>query len=71
MGKPAPGDPLGLKPDPQSVADMLEGVIDARINARVSGRTGDRFDGVPDTALVLELIARGWAVFRPQSQDRP
>ena len=65
MGKPSAADPLGQEPDPTSVAEMFEKVIDARIEMRLVGCTRGRFDGVPDQHLVLELIARGWAVFRP------
>lgn len=65
MGKPTPGDPLGQNPDPTSFADMLDAVVDARIEMRLVGRTNDRFNGVRDMELVQELLARGWAVFRP------
>jgi len=67
MGKPTASDPLGLEPDPTSVADMFEKVIDARIEKRLRGQTTDKFDGVPDLALVQELLTRGWAVFKPQA----
>lgn len=48
---------------------MLEGVIDARIRMHLRGRVSDRFNDVSDVMLVQELLARGWAVFRPQSQE--
>lgn len=68
MGQPSASDPLGQLPNPTSVADMLEGVIDARIRMHLRGRVSDRFNDVSDVMLVQELLARGWAVFRPQSQ---
>lgn len=69
MGKPTRGDPLGTNPDPSDFGDMLNDVVDRRIRAVLAGRTDAQFDGVPDTRLVLELLARGWAVYRPMGQD--
>lgn len=69
MGKPTADDPLGTKPDPASFSEMLEAVVDARIEQRLRGRSSSRFNDVPDTHLVHELIARGWAVFRPRTND--
>lgn len=70
MASPTPDDPFGLRPDPTSIAEMLESVVDARIEQRLRGRTANAFDGVSDTALVHELIARGWAVFLPEVNKR-
>lgn len=58
-------DPLGQRPDPTSFGEMLEKVIDARIDARWKGQQDARLDGVSDAKLVLELIARGFAVHKP------
>lgn len=69
MGEPRPGDPFGEKPDPTSFDDMIGSVVDARIEMRLRGRIDSRFDGVPDIHLVHELIARGWAVFKPKVND--
>lgn len=69
MANPTQGDPFGERKDLASFSDMLEGVVDARIEQRLRGRASRDFDGVPDTALVHELIARGWAVFRPKVND--
>lgn len=68
MGIPTASDPLGTQPAPTSIADMMEGVIDARIANAWRGRAQPCFDGVPDAQLVMELLARGWGVFRPSSQ---
>lgn len=69
MGKPTPDDPLGQRPDPADFGDMINHLIDARIETRLAGRTDARFDGTPDMTLVRELLARGWAVFRPKSNE--
>lgn len=65
MGAPTRDDPLGQNPDPTSITEMLEAVVDARIEQRLRGRASKLFDGVPDMQLVHELLARGWAVFKP------
>lgn len=67
MSKPTATDPLGQRPNPADFGDAMNIMIDARIDQRLMGRTTGQFDGVPDTKLVLELIARGWAVFRPRN----
>lgn len=67
MGKPTPDDPLGQRPDPADFGDAMNAMIDARIEVRLRGRSRDRFQGIPDTDLVHELLARGWAVFLPQA----
>lgn len=69
MIRPTPNDPMGQRPDPTSVSEMLEGVVDARIKMHLTGRTSEQFDGVPDLHLVHELLARGWAVFRPRTNE--
>lgn len=71
MGKPSADDPLGQRPDPADFGDMLNGVVDARIEQRMRGRVSDRFNGVADVDLVHELLARGWAVFYPEVNKRP
>lgn len=71
MGKPTSDDPLGQRPDLASFADMIERVVDQRIIMHVRGLTTREFDHTPDIKLVQELIARGWAVFRPQSNKGP
>lgn len=65
MAEPTRDDPLGQRPDPTSMSEMLEAVVDARIERRIRGRSRDRFQGVADADLVLELLARGWAVYLP------
>lgn len=69
MGTPSADDPLGLRPDPTSFDEAIGKVVDARIEHRLRGRAYDTLGGVPDMKLVQELLARGWAVFRPKSQD--
>lgn len=65
MSKPTLEDPLGQRPDPADFGDVMNGLIDERIKMHMRGRTDAQFDGVADTLLVHELIARGWAVFYP------
>jgi hypothetical protein len=48
----------------------MERVVDARIEQRMRGLTAKRFHDVSDMVLVSELLARGWAVFRPTTQDK-
>ena len=62
-------DPLGLRPDPANFGEMLEKVVDARIDYAWRGRTIADLDNLSDATLVLELTARGWAVFRPMGND--
>lgn len=71
MGTPTRNDPLGVNPDPTSILEMLEGVVDARIKVQLSGRALGKFDNTSDMELVSEMLARGWAVFRPQLQGKP
>ena len=68
MGQPTANDPFGEKPDIGSFAAAIEAVVDERIMWHVRGRTGPQFDKVTDIALVQELLARGWAVFRPSTK---
>ena len=67
MGQPTSDDPLGQRPDFANFSEMLELHIDARIAQRLRGITGFQFNNTPDMALVNELLARGWAVFKPNS----
>ncbi len=69
MGKPSASDPLGQRPDPTDFGDAMNAMIDARIEMRLRGRTNGVFDNVSDIQLVHEMLARGWAVFRPRIQD--
>ncbi len=69
MGRPSASDPLGQRPDPASFADAMETMIDARINQRLLGITTQKLDGVTDLDMVHELLARGWAVFRPTTSQ--
>jgi hypothetical protein len=68
VSEPTADDPHGLRPDPASFAEAMEKMIDARIEQRLRGRALKEMDGVPDMVMVHELIARGWAVFRPSTQ---
>ncbi len=67
---PSAADHLGLGPPAQgtdaSFAQGLAQLVDERIDARLRGRASDRFHGVADMELVHELIARGWAVYKPR-----
>ncbi len=69
MANPTPDDPYAQRPDPTSFADAITAVVDARIEQRLRGRSSTVFNGVPDSHLVHELIARGWAVFRPRVNE--
>lgn len=71
MSRPTKDDPLGMRPDPASFTEMLESVVDARIELRLRGAAMSKFDGFSDIDLALELIARGWAVFLPKIGERP
>lgn len=65
MGLPTLDDPLGERPQIGAIGDALEKVVDDRIIMHLKGRTSAQLDGVSDMVLVQELLARGWAVFRP------
>ena len=69
MANPNLLDPFGKQADPASIAGALERVVDERIKLHLTGRSSQQFNGVADLALVHELIARGWAVFRPRSSE--
>lgn len=70
MGKPTASDPLGQQPDLGDFGDVMNGLIDTRIEMHLRGRYDDRFNGVPDAQLVHELLARGWAVYFPTGNKR-
>jgi hypothetical protein len=53
----------------QTFAEGLSRLVDERINQRIRDRTDQRLAGIPDHVLVLELIARGWAVYKPQPAE--
>jgi len=64
--------PLGLRPDPASLSDMLDSVIDEKVAKAVrwhgiSGPSGYDLEPVADMVPVRELLARGWAVLRPDT----
>jgi hypothetical protein len=65
MGKPTANDPLGQRLDPSDLGDMLNAAVDQRIAHAWRGRAVADLSGFPDGALVLELVARGWVVYRP------
>jgi len=52
-----------------NIFDAIEKVIDKRIDNRLMGRTDGKFNGTKDHELVLELIARGFAVFKPMVNE--
>ena len=68
---PTARDPLGQRaPDPGTDASFARGLaqlVDERIDVRLRGRASTKFDGVADMELVHELIARGWAVYKPRA----
>lgn len=70
MSIPTKDDPFGMRPNPTSITEMLESVVDARIELRLHGRSRPKFDGVTDAELAMELIARGWAVFLPKTSEK-
>lgn len=59
------------RPEPANLGDMLNEAVDRRVDMRMRGRVKDQFNDVPDIDLVSELLARGWAVFRPRENDKP
>ncbi len=65
MGTPAKDDPLGQRPDPADFGDMLNQIVDKRIEQAWRWRHDTKLVSVPDMVLVSELLARGWAVFKP------
>lgn len=54
---------LGSKAD---FADGLNKLVDERVNYAMRNRTKRDFSGVPDVDLMMELIARGFAVWLPK-----
>lgn len=72
MSQPSKDDPLGMKPDPTSFTEMVDALINAKVEDAVRWRTsttGQDLRGITDMQLVQELLARGWAVFRPKSNE--
>lgn len=65
---PTPQDPLGLA-DPLEVA--LRNLVDERIARAWAGRTKQDFANTPDMLLCMELIARGWVVYKPHHPEHP
>lgn len=68
MARPTAEDPLGQLPDPNSFDDMMAQLIDKRIDERWRGKTRPTFDGIPTYELAMELIARGWVVYKPETR---
>lgn len=69
MGKPSPGDPLGLNPDAtETFQSALQNMVRHEVQVVMRGRTGEKFDGMPDQLLAMELISRGWVAYKP-AQD--
>lgn len=68
---PSVHDPLGIMRPPAgtdaSFARGLAALIDERIDHRLRNRTTSKLNGVPDMDMVHELIARGWAVYKPRA----
>lgn len=48
---------------------MLNSIVDKRIEQAWRWRHDVQLVSVPDMVLVSELLARGWAVFRPNSNQ--
>lgn len=67
---PSPSNPLGsLLATPLEIA--LRKLVDERIEDAWRGRNAPDFNGTPDALLCMELIARGWVVYKPQHlEDR-
>lgn len=69
MGNPSPGDPLGQRDPEDNFSRGLEKMIDDRIKFVTRPRTINRFHDVTEAELALELIARGWVVYRPREPN--
>lgn len=67
MGQPTPNDPLGLRPT--SFEDALLRTIDERVALAWRARTVQSFDNTPDAVLAMELLSRGWVVYKPKSAE--
>ena len=67
MSGPTPQDPLGLSPLEQQLRDL----VDSRIRLAWRTNSGGDFSGVPDAMLCMELIARGWVVYKPHHPEHP
>jgi hypothetical protein len=68
MGRPTADDPLGERDPEDNFTKGLEKLIDERIRHVVRGRSSPSYNGHSDLQLVTELIARGWAVFKPSTK---
>lgn len=65
---PSATDPLGLNDPPtpqQSFDEALRKVINSEIRSILRGRVSSTCDDIPDAVLAMELIARGWVVYKP------
>lgn len=71
MGKPTTDDPLGQRPDAtETFQSALQNMVRHEVRAILRGKTGDKFDGIPDALLAMELIARGWVAYKPSGEMR-
>ena len=52
---------------PREFAGVVKDYIDERIKDAFTGRTDVMFANVSDAALMLELMARGYAVWKPKN----
>lgn len=53
-------------PDARALAANVKSYIDERVAESRAGLTGKQFESFSDADLMLELMARGYAVWRPR-----
>lgn len=71
MGQPTASDPLGQIPDAtETFQSALQNMVRHEVTAILRGKTGDKFDGIPDQVIAMELIARGWVAYKPSEDLR-
>lgn len=55
--------------NPRELAHNVKTYIDERVAKMRAGQTGKQFEGFSDADLMLELMARGYAVWRPKGEE--
>lgn len=67
MSGPTRDNPLGPSPFEAQITEL----IDSRIRFAWRTSNGGDLAGVPDASMCMELIARGWVVYKPHHPEHP
>lgn len=66
--QPTASDPLATMGVGQMFTESMRQMVQQAVRYELRGVTSDKFDGVPEAFIAMELIARGWVAYKP-SED--